>query len=118
MNAYISENVPTYRILSDEQINKLETAIKSAMFVPVSDPREPSVSVQYYYNGNQLWKQMCLPETPTGAYDIFASNGMGYVSFALYKSLSGEIYVVHVSINDIAKIYEINETKFHYFYAM
>ncbi len=113
-----STYAPTYRILSDEQINELETAIKSTMFVPVSDPREPSVSVQYYYNGNQLWKQMCLPETPTGAYDIFASNGMGYVSFALYKSLSGEIYVVHVSINKIAKIYEINETKFHYFYAV
>jgi len=104
-----------FRELTDTQTNELEHAIANKL-IPVSDPREPSVSVQYYHIGNAMYKQMNQPNTPINSYDIYASNGMGYTCYALYKSMTGQIYVIHVSMNDIANVYEINSDKFRYLF--
>jgi hypothetical protein len=105
-----------FRNLSDSQINELEAAILSKKFIPVSDPREPSISVQYYDSGYELWKRFNDPNTPIGAYDIFASNGMRYTCYALYKSKSNQIYIIHISMDDISWVYEINKNKFWFLF--
>lgn len=105
-----------FRNLSDTQINELEAAILSNKFIPVSDPREPSISVQYYDSGYELWKRFNDPNTPIGAYDVFASNGMGYTCYALYKSKSNQIYMIHISMDDISWVYEINKNKFWFLF--
>ena len=105
-----------FRNLSNSQINELEAAILSNKFIPVSDPREPSISVQYYDSGYELWKRFNDPNTPICAYDVFASNGMGYTSYALYKSKSKQIYMIHISMDDIAYVYEINKNKFWFLF--
>jgi hypothetical protein len=69
-------------------------------FIATNNPNynlfEFAISYKDLYKGKKKYNEMKKLNKVT--YEIFGSNGMGYISFGLYKSKDGIIYLIVVNI--------------------
>jgi hypothetical protein len=42
-----------------------------------------------------------IDDKPLNSYYIFSSDGMGYIVYAIYKSSSGNVYIINVSLQSL-----------------
>ena len=42
-----------------------------------------------------------IDNKPINSYYIFSSDGMGYISYAIYKSSAGNVYIINVSLQSL-----------------
>jgi hypothetical protein len=96
-------------MLNQENIDLVENCIalssRSPKFITNENPRFPSISYRYYDNALQIYNM--LKTEPVNSYEIFASNGMGYQSFGMYKANNEKIYIVEARMNSLSYVYEI-----------
>lgn len=74
-------------------------------YVPNEHPRFPSISYQYYYSALNAYNT--IKSAPVNSYELFASNGMGYQSFGMYKANNEKIYIVEANMETLSFVYEM-----------
>jgi hypothetical protein len=97
-------------------MNKLDTIETVEEFIKHNKPSDNSIhenciSYRDIDNGKKIYNK--LKDLSGNDYEIFGSNGMGYTSFALYKSKKNIIYMISIRIQTIVNYYLINENSFN-----
>lgn len=94
-------------LLNQNNVDAIENCISTPdnKYVTNEEPRFPSISYQYYYSALNAYNTIKL--SPVNSYELFASNGMGFQTFGMYKANNEKIYIVEAHMEQLSFVYEM-----------